>query len=453
MRASRLVPVDSPGRRAPDALGRPRILLTAPSGVLAKEEIKNVPVSIEAVGQAGRYEGSIYVRAGKRRCRVPLIVKAHVRPKISLVPSSNEAVTINVTKEVKLPGMGSEDVESIRVLLANLADEPAVPTSATVGVSGSEDHPGKVGGVEVELPKRGRAISIGDIRSVPIVVDKSRLRPGHYSGAIVIRLAGATEATSLSLDLDVKDAWLWPVVALLFGLLLSFLPSLYRRLSDSAKIRHRLRRARRATASLNPVDRLRLQEMIDEAEHLLRGKDVIAARELADKVSVSRALLERARAIEAEARVLSPDLPRAIKANLVLVRSNVRDRQPDAAKQNLETLEQELDALRVQPLVGWQSTSLMGVLPIDRPIGGVPAVAAFVRRVVPAASFGVVMTGYGVLLIGLLLFLGLNELYLDDDTFGDNRLLDYGGLVVWALGATVGVKSLGERASSAPAAE
>ncbi len=192
---------------------------------------KDFQVNVTDVLAPGTYEGEFKLlvpgQDPTEAVTVPLKVVAKARPAVRPLGES-EQVQLNLVHCYKgscwlaerLLSSGSF-INKHSLLFENPPSaEDTRALNSRVVLKGQ--YSGKVmtedgGGLDLLDQKRFPA---NDITRVPLVINRDRLSPDHYTGAIHLTMEGGLERLTVPVDLNVRSGPIWVIPALLLGILL-----------------------------------------------------------------------------------------------------------------------------------------------------------------------------------------------------------------------------------------
>ena len=178
-----------------------------------------------------------------------------------------------------------------------------------------------------------------------IKIDRGKIEPGHYTGAIYLTVSGAEKRTVLPFELDVKDGPFWAIAVLFEALLVQLGVWLCSGQAerDSPSGDKELRR--QANAKLGEDAEL-FERRFDQAGELaLRGRSN-RANKASGKIEGDIELVQEAQEIEASARV-GGTLPDEVDGQLKYFRSLVKNGS-EKAKSQLKQVKGMVDELTAE---------------------------------------------------------------------------------------------------------
>jgi hypothetical protein len=406
---------------------------------------RRVTITVTGVPNVGTFEGQLEIRASRKRCSIPVTLTFLDRPALVLAASSEEGLTMQLLDcapricptydKFMAPGLHLTEKGDV-ILPGPLRNESR--NDATFSVGGlvwREPSGGKIASVVAEEEDAAtiRARS-GRLVEVTLRVDVDQLAPGKYSAALLFDAPGGEEQLAVPLTINVKSGPILAIVAILLGLL-GFLIGRWAR----SRTAHRtlLKRARILANSLpfrlrEPTDLDLIKGQLTNVEHLVfLDRAALATTELAsvesridslDQARRKQALLQGTDK-EAEANLIVQQIVKAIEAR---VDADVKARLDELKALHAAppaTSEHAAWELRHGQQAGYEAKAVRQTMWRESKWN------RFAIQYLPKIL-------YGLLAIALV-FLGLQALYASNVTFGSDPLFDYGGLVLWGIGADV----------------
>jgi hypothetical protein len=437
------------------SLGRNHIAIDEPATALPKSQLRDFLVKVTGIGFAGVYTGTVLVETEKMSCSLRLKVVARSRPSLVLVgAASGEIVKLRLSACTE--GRCWPGEKLVNALL------PSQSRACCVRIPVSNTSPNRVSIVDVRVHLRGdhgervvsplefgfkprfkpTVVGPGSRGLVTLTLPRDGLEPDHYVGTMYLTMRGGKAPIGFPLDLSVKDGPTWAVLALIATfIVVAVIRGIQLIRKRYGPVVRALRALRRRVRDMDKADQLLLLPMIAAARTLVSEGDPERANELVTSIEQRRKWLDDARRIESDVRGPGGTVPPEIQTPLNDLREAIRKQLDDLAKTKYGELTAAYGtwkhpslAVAVAPMV------LVGGLPPPPPPGF--SFRDKIRRVLVFSSFHIAPPILYVIAFAALAFVGLKELYLNNDTFGANRLLDYGGLVTWGLGATFVGKGL-----------
>ena len=431
-----------PGRLARDGDNSTGILPSSVTTSLGPDlgGFRTITVSVTAVPKAGTYAGKLWLKLATEGIDQAVTVDLTVQAtSASIALRAGQRVQVQLVRcaslecdlsSLALPG---SNPTSWAAMLENSGSADGVVTSVVTDVRGQKSH-GSLGGT----------LTLGSTPSIPsqgvgplnLAVTKVNVAPDHYTGDVLIGVAGASAPLVLPVELDVRDGPLLPLAALLIaigaGILSRWNAGFGGQLADAYE---RLQGLRRRIAAEPQPDRDALMPRLTLAAALLGEGNVAELTPELDRIDKWRKLLPKVRRAEAllngaprdpDGKV-SPDVLAAL-AKCARIRPMASDVDVDRY-QTADNLYLEAKAVAdLQP--PRYTTRERGDLsagslsrPLDLTGEGRAILALLLRR-------AVYVVGLVVLAV-----IGLNELWVAKPTFGSGGVVDYGTLIAWGFGS------------------
>lgn len=414
---------------------------------------RSIPVEVKGVEFAGEYEGGLELGSGG--CKVEFVVVAQGAAEIGLVGTGTKAVELKLvrcTYNTCGPGLiqrlnsRSSRVDSVEVQVDNASQSRAKITAVQVALN-SEIGEEAVAEEAFTPPQHTFFVDAQHATTLPeIKIDRGKIEPGHYTGAIYLTVSGAEKRTVLPFELDVKDGPFWAIAVLFAALLVQlgvWLSALVRPSRDSPSGDKELRR--QANAKLGEDAEL-FERRFDQAGELaLRGRSN-RANKAYRKIEGDIQLVQEAQEIEASARV-GGTLPDEVDGQLKYFRSLVKNGS-EKAKSQLKQVKGMVDELTAESPAVAPAVDAVGdkKARIDRGATILRNAAQWVTGVIEAefrklGRVGIWLTvnvlpwALRTVLVLVFVLAGLKELYFSNATFGAQAAADYGGLFLWGLTA------------------
>ena len=473
-------------------IGEGKIDVANPAEALPENEPREVRVSVKDVRFAGEYHGRLELAGG--RCKIALTVVVAGAADLGLIGSGDDkAAKLHL---VRCKGLACGPSDFARSLVSDLSRRDSV----TVQVDNASQTPAQITDVQIALrgdpnerllPSGAIVMSRKDfelgsqgVSSLPAIdIDRNRITPDHYTGAIYLTVAGAEKRTVLPFEVDMKDGPFWASIALLIALFVQFLVWLA---SRNKPRKEALRELRAVEKQVAREDEPLLDERLAAARQLVLNGELEAAKTAREAIARDAGRLKEARELEQEAIRKAGSVPAGIAALLRELRQAAGAGEDATANSKLNDVRREVGGLPepvtvVTPTLGELYSSYQETLPkgglltmttdsgpsaAGNIVAGLTAVVVFVRHHArgilgligasiasvrqKARNAVVLFSVYPLpwilrgLLVILFVFAGLKELYYDDDTFGAQVVLDYGALFLWGLSATAVNKALGK---------
>ncbi|HEX8291557.1 MAG TPA: hypothetical protein VF570_07380, partial [Pyrinomonadaceae bacterium] len=302
--------------------------------------------------------------------------------------------------------------------------------------------------------------------SIPVNIASHEIPADHYAGSIYLTVAGQSSALKVPVDFNVRSAPLWPLLILLFSILLGrlfkFMQDRGNAIADALeainRVEFRLRDANAGDAEI-------VAPMLRAARDLVRQDRAPDAAAAVNAISARLSTLGELRQVEERLAGKEGDAAVAsILSNVRQAREQIRLQRDDAAKALVNTIKDALVSLAAAPPTGLTDADTNDLSDAARRANDASAAAAALGTArtragrwltsLPATISGLSDTFRAeatlfiarpllwlALLLGLLA-LGLKTLYIDNPVFGASPFTDFFGLMFWGLSADVASRTL-----------
>ncbi|MGB8509522.1 MAG: hypothetical protein WCD76_14135 [Pyrinomonadaceae bacterium] len=488
-----------------EMIGRQAVVITGDQTVTPGVP-STYQVKVTGVKEPGEYGGRIdLLLAGQQRdaaVHIDVTVVATVRPALSLMTENDrlQANLVNCDYDCKLAHLllpasafqnkielGFEKPPVAPLVISDIT--PAVKgdqtryklTSEQLKVSldqltqsqqpgGSNEQTG-----QTPLPQGAGATAPSDSKNtppptskkyltLPVTVALSDIPADHYTGSIYLTVAGQSSTLKVPVDFNVRSGPLWPLLFLLFSILLG---RLFKFMQDKGNaIANALESINRLGFRLrdaNAEDAEIIAPMLRAARDLVSQDKAAEATAALNAVSARLSTLGELRQIEARltGKEANPAVP-PILSDIRQAREHIRLQQDDRAKALVSKIKDALAALAATPSLTDTDTGDVTAA-VER--ADAASVAAAILGTVRNTADRRLRRGLAMLsglsdelraeatlfiarpilwlalLIGLLA-LGLKTLYIDNPVFGANLFTDFLGLIFWGLSADVASRTL-----------
>ena len=333
-----------------------------------------------------------------------------------------------------------------------------VTIDAAVSATGDVNHQNTGAALEVRIPA---PIPPKPIVILPFHVKNGSLSPDHYVGDIQLRIPGKDEPLKIPIEINVSTGPELPIIILFFGILFGRLVKyMHDKGTPQSDLLLQLRRLE-TRAKQNSDDEQRLLHMFDRAGQEIEQLQLEQAKTDLQTIDNRLSLLARLRFLET---LLTPrssgvGVP-AILANIAKARNQISlGADPTTVAAQIETDVQNLappggapdPAARAQEMavatsVRAAATDVLVPIPPAPQRKGLRSVVGYLTGHEDAARAAVTLWFLRPLLylvlILLLSFVGLMQLYFKNPIFGADFINDYFGLFVWASGSDVASRTL-----------
>ncbi|MGB7846364.1 MAG: hypothetical protein WBL63_12170 [Candidatus Acidiferrum sp.] len=297
------------------------------------------------------------------------------------------------------------------------------------------------------------------IVTLSLQIKNGQLPADHYLGDIQLRVPGKDEPLKIPLEINVKNGPEFPLLVLLigilFGRLIKYMKDKGTPQSDLLLQLFRLE----ARARQNPDDEQFLLHMMDQTREEIEQMQLEQAKADVQTIGNRLNLLARLRFLESllTPRAGDAGVP-AILANIAKARNQISlGVDPTPVATQIETAVQNLapgggppgarqQELAVAASVRTAATAVMAAVPPVPPPSKFRSALSFLTGHEDAARAAVTVWFlrpllYLVLII-VLSFVGLMQLYFKNPIFGADFINDYFGLFVWASSSDVASRTL-----------
>jgi hypothetical protein len=474
------LPSDLQREGGDEIIGRQQVTLDGDL-TLAPDIPKDFQVKIASLTVPGTYKGTVKFllpgQAVTEALVVPLVADAKIRPALTPLPGTEQVQLRLVRCSWWLDCGLARLILPVSAFLDGVPLQFDTPMQAAVTVKDAKivvvgdqaRHP--LSEQALTLPQGKQTLPAGQLASLPLAITRQAIPPDRYTGAIYLTLEGKEERLKVPIDLSVRTGPLWPMLLVLVGILLGRLfKYMQERGGPLSQALMAVNRVEARIQRVHPDDRQVLAPMIAAVRQLVYREQLEAVTGTLDSVEARLDALTDLRTMEAV--LVGKEQHPAVKEALDKIK---RVRQLLGLKQDVEA-RKAMD--EVNAALAALKTTLMG--PDQKPDAGVvqaaeraesartaadramqapslptdPAWLARLKRSLVAvsglseqiraeATLWLVRPLLYVALLGGLLTVGINSLYVDKGvTFGVNSLSDYLILVVWGLTADVTSRSL-----------
>lgn len=431
---------------------------------LARNTPKDVEIRITGIKLPGTYTGTLYLLQPEQGLdallTLPIEVTAEGVPELTQRKGS-EAIKIQL---VDCAGLGCTVARVIQpgaflstypLAFDNASLEPFEMTS-TVNATGEITH-GSLGDVlTVQSPV---LVPVQPVFTLPIEIQNPKPLPDHYVGDVQLKMALDTPPLKIPLEVNVRTGPFWPFFVLLAGVLLGRLLK-YMKDKGTPQSDLLLDLYHLESRIASSPDAGLLQPMLDAVKALIYGMQLDDAKKEMAGIENRAALLTTLRGLELSL------LPRASEPAVSSILSDIgRARILIGAKQDQDASAQVVQiqaAVQGLPkpapalapahaMVARQAQK--AVVQANRTAQGATETPAWYVRLLglftginrglrAELTLWVLRPTIYLLLIGALVVLGIQQLYLKNATFGSDPLSDYFGLLVWAMSSDVASRTL-----------
>lgn len=459
-------------------VGRQHIALVG-NPILQPAIPKDFQVTVMGITEPGTYRGTLdLLPSGAARAEalvIDLQVIARVRPSLKPLASAEKLEVDLVNCQTSL-SCGLADLvlpESAFLNIWNLQFEnpKAVETKlvkSAVVVLGEKTR-FQLSSDELALSQDTQIFPAREVSTLPVMLNRTAMPPDHYTGTLYLMLEGANDMLTIPVDINIRTGPLWPLVAILAGIILGRL------------VKYMQERGGPQADRLVEVNRveLRLRSAPDEDRKILEPQLAAVRRKVYqynfDTVTAELNAIEGRLETLSKLREMENDLQDETESEekatalkkIAEVRRRVANEQHVSdlvaeIKQALEELDRGLIAkglpdLQVRRAVRAADEAQFAADQARTPLKSAPSEHKWLRRFrdtlfalsglseelrAEATLWIVRPLLYFVLLFGLVA-VGLNTLYVSAGlTFGAMPFADYLGLILWGLSADVAGRTL-----------
>ncbi|MDZ8257003.1 hypothetical protein [Nostoc sp. ChiQUE01b] len=316
-----------------------------------------------------------------------------------------------------------------------------------------------------------KSLPANQIISIPLILKRSVIPPDQYSGAVFLTLQNRRDRLSLPINLSVRNGPVFPLIVLLFGVILGRL------------FKYMQERGEPQANALEEVYRLQADiagaKLEDENKQLLAGMvtevRTFVVRERLDvvptQVQTIRDRLEtliKLQALEDQLNQQATTFPTDVDEYTVKIRKArlyIAQKEDNKAKELLEEISSDLDSVSprgaedsgVEAYKRSLEEALTATDRINQPTGEPKTTSSLLGKfqqllinlsgvsdqVRAEATFWVVRPLLSLTLLVGLSAMGISSLYIENGTtFGARPFADYLGLILWGLSADVASRSL-----------
>jgi len=376
---------------------------------------RSIPITVKDVRFAGEYSGGLELGSGG--CKVEFFLTVAGGAEVSLVGTGEKAVKLKLSS-CRYSTCGPDDFfqwlnassarrDSVLVQVDNASQGPADVTEVQVALNSDVGEEIVPKGAFTPKAQSFRLPAQRVTTLPPISIDRGKIDPGHYTGAIYLRVEGAEKRVVLPFELDVKDGAFWALVVLLAALLVQLCVAF----ANFARSRHsasrKVSKVRKKAKVKLGADVALLQPRLDQATDLVRSGRLSEAEVESARIEEEIERIRTAQELEDDARSGQGELPDDVAQVAGEFQEAVKEGD-DSAKP-LSELEK-----KVEPKLGGKSRISTAVIWF-----GVYVMPWLIR----------------VVLVVAFLLAGLEKLYFSNATFGAQEFVDYGGLFLWGLTA------------------
>jgi hypothetical protein len=445
---------------------RQQVALTSTAKVdLPLNTPKDVEIKVTGIKLPGTYKGTLnFLQPGqglKAVVTVPIEVTAEGVPKLTQRKGS-DAVKIQL---IDCAWLGCSAARLIQpgaffstypLAFDNASLEPFEMTAA-VNATGDVTH----GSLENVLTVRSPVqVPVQPVYTLPIVIQNSKLLPDHYVGDVQLKVA-TDVLLKIPLEVNVRTGPIMPFIILFVGILLG---RLLKYMKDKGTPQSDLLLKLyylEGRINASPADRQLLQLMLESVKALIYEMQLDVANTEMTAIENRWKLLSTLRDLE---RTLSPSASDArvkpIMDNIEDARNLIKNKQDQQASTLVVQIEKAVQNLSMPAppaavaafrlATAQAGTARAVAAQTAQGIAETPKWYIFWLSTLTGITGGlrakftlwVIRPAIYLLLIFALMYVGLQQLYLKNATFGSDPLSDYFGLLVWAMSADVASRTL-----------
>lgn len=394
---------------------------------------RSIPVTIHDVRFEGTYRGGLELGSGG--CKVELVVTAQGGAEISLVGTG----TASGPKAVKLKlvncghvsclfgdsfawlNTSSSRKDTVMVQVDNTSQSPAVITGVQVALNSEVGE--EIAPDDAFVPERQTFIRPAQTATTlpPIDIDRGKIDPGHYSGAIFLTVAGAEKRTVLPFEVDVKDGPTLAILVLFAAYLVHVIGAAVKYAKARNSAPRRVSRTRKKAKAELGADAVLVEPRLDHAEAMARRGHLSEAELECARVAEDIERVAAAQAAEEAAMSTKGELPPDVAEKAETFQAAVR--QGGASEEHLKALKREAESK-----AGAKDEGEIAKKRTQTPKGR----SELANVIVKLGVYVLPWVLRGILVVAFLLA-GLKELYFANSTFGAQPAADYVALFLWGL--------------------
>ena len=450
-----------------ERIGRQQVALTNPGKVdLAPSTPKDVEIKVTGIKLPGTYKGTLSFLQPQQGLRaivtVPIEVTAEGVPKLTQRKGS-EALKIqrfDCTWDCWIARwiQPSAFFSTYPLMFDNASLEEFSMTTA-VNAIGDVTHSSLEKVLTVQSPVQ---VPVEPVFTLPIKFSNSNLLPDHYTGDVQLKMATETPPLKIPIEVNVRKGPFWPFITLLagilFGRLLKYMKDKGTPQSDLLLNLYHLESRIKVSS---PDDWPLLQPMLESVKALIYEMQLDKAKKEMTDIENRETHLNTLRRLESMLQ------PRASEAGVSSILSDIRktrdfiknkqDQQASALVAQIQTAVQNLPppppAIAAVHAKALKQQANKAVVDATRTVEGTaetpPTLVRFLTRITgideglrAEFTLRVLRPILYVVLIGFLIIVGAQQLYLKNPTFGSDLFSDYFGLLVWAMSSDVASRTL-----------
>lgn len=428
--------------------------INAPAVSAIAGPAQRVTISVASVTRAGKYTGTLELWADKKLLlTLPVSANVGELPKLTLPQATViKAVDIDTVPggwlaHLFLPASEREQSEIVEVTNSGgLTTATAKPDLVLVGAASGKRLKPDAFTVSIAAPQGKNAR--GQVLSLPITLTLDKIPPDQYSGSLFFTVRGIGAPQSVPVTLSMRSEPFLPLLIILAGILLGRLIRFAE--GDGARQSALLGRLDRVERTVDPNDLVYILDALRAARQDVYDMQFTAAE---PKVS---ALEERA-GVLLDLDLLDNNLPSndPILMDVAKARRAVQIGDNTAAKGLVDQIRTAVLA-RPQAEIATTAAAMRAPGKMDEVIRHTAGRVQPSERIRNAFSglFGLALEAraetyrwllrplFYLFLIALLIYAGMDALYVGNLSFGAGHLRDYVGLLMWGTSADIASKTL-----------
>jgi hypothetical protein len=447
-----------------EQVSRQQVALTSTAKVdLPLDTPKDVEIKVTGIKLPGTYKGTLnFFQPGqglKAVVTVPIEVTAEGVPKLTQRKGS-DAVKIQL---IDCAWLGCSAARLIQpgaffstypLAFDNASLEPFEMTAA-VNATGDVTHGSLVNVLTVQSPVQ---VPVQPVYTLPIVIQNSKLLPDHYVGDVQLKVA--TDALlKIPLEVNVRTGPIMPFIILFVGILLGRLLK-YMKDKGTPQSDLLLNLYQLESRIASSPDAQLLQPMLEVAKTLIYDMKLDDAKTEITHIENRWTQLNTLRGLES---LLAPRANEpavlAIIEDIKKARGLIKDKQDQKASEVVSQIKTAVQNLPKPPPAHAAAQAMAvaqakkAVVDAVRTVQGIAETPKWYVRLLRRCTgiYGglraeitlwVLRPTLYLVLIGFLIILGIQQLYLKNATFGSDPFSDYFGLLVWAMSSDVASRTL-----------
>lgn len=428
---------------------------------------KDFEIKVTGIKFPGTYEGTLYfLQPGQGMnavLEIPIKVIAEGVPKLSQRKGSESV-------KIQLFNCSSWGCELARLLQPN-----AFPSTYPLQFDNSSLEPFQMTGLVTAFGDTTHSslertlvitspvtVPTDAVYTLPISIQQEvKPAPDHYVGDVQLRLPAQDAPIKIPLEVNVRTGPLLPITVLVVGI---FLGRILKYMKDKGGPQSDLLLSvyqLESRVSMFPADQAIVQPMIEEVKARIYDMKLDQAKANLTTIEARLTLLSTLRSLE---QTLQPHIGEAGVAQILndiqAARGLIAARQDQQASDAVARVETEVRNLVAPQPPAARSFALATAQARTATVAAIRAVqAAAPVKLPPFVRLLTLLTGVSgafraeltlwvvrplvyIILIGALLYIGLQQLYIKNPTFGSDPLSDYFGVLVWAMSSDVASRTL-----------